>query len=110
MTVHDVINGADLAFLMFLMCQDECSSVLINHPNPDFDGPNMRVDFEYDGQHRTEFGATAIECLLQGIAVRREQMGDGWLTGPLDQLNGHERLQKLNLVNSPGQPEVNQSP
>jgi hypothetical protein len=84
MILSDVVAGQDLAMLMFLLTQEEGSSVIINHPNADFDGPTMRVDLEYDGQHRTEFGETAIECLLSGIAVRREQQGDRWLKSPMD--------------------------
>lgn len=52
--------------LIKALTADEGNSVVIHHPNPDFDGPNYAIDYEkafdFEGRYG---GETLLECLQQ---------------------------------------------
>lgn len=79
MILSDVQNARDLAILQFLLTQEECSSVTVNCPNCDFEGPDQRVDHEDgNGVLWTEFGSTVTACLAQIVTRRLESSDRQW--------------------------------
>ena len=69
MLKSDVENAQELAQLLFDLTQNEGESVVIYHPNPEFDGPNSMVCVSTDHFNSKCYpGESVLDCLRQAHA------------------------------------------